>query len=162
MVSDFDFKIQYSSLEKLVLDNFEKIELIKNKYLNLLNELSESQNISNDLFLENIKKISTTGIIMVGYIGTIGMEDFDIVGSGTVYLEPKIIRSGKSVGHIEDIVVKSNFRGKKISQVILNELKEFAFKSNCYKVILDCEESVCPVYKSNGFEIKGIQMAKYF
>ncbi len=157
-----DFKIEYICLKKLILNNIEQIELIKNKYLNLLNELTETENISNKLFLENLTKISISGIIIIGYIGTVGMNDFDIIGSGTVYLEPKIIRSGKSVGHIEDIVVKSNFRGKKISQVILNKLKEFAYESDCYKVILDCDESVCTVYKSNGFEIKGLQMAKYF
>ena len=37
-----------------------------------------------------------------------------------------------------------------------------AKERNCYKVILDCDEKISNVYKSNGFEIKNIQMSKYF
>lgn len=155
--------IQYIELSELCKNNQNNIEKIKHIYLQLLSQLTSSPNITNIIFLENIQKISGSGIIIVSVTNLNSeSEDFDIVGSGTLYIEPKIIRGGKSVGHIEDIVVKSSYRGKKISQSILDHLKDYAHKNNCYKVILDCEESVCPVYKSNGFEIKGIQMAKYF
>jgi glucosamine-phosphate N-acetyltransferase len=134
---------------------------IKKQYLDLLSELTIIENISVELFESNLIRINSIGKIIIGYvINDIGL--FELVGSGTIIIEPKIIRAGMSVGHIEDIVIKSNWRGKKISQSILNKLSHFASESNCYKVILDCVESVCPVYKSNGFEIKGIQMAKYF
>lgn len=154
--------IIYTSLEKFISDNLEHVDLIKNKYIDLLNQLTITPYISTQVFLQNVKKISSSGIILIGYINKIGYDDFDIICSGTLYLEPKIIRSGKSVGHIEDIVVKKDYRGQKISQNILNKLKVYAIESDCYKVILDCDESVKPVYESNGFEVKGIQMAKYF
>lgn len=133
---------------------------IKTQYLNLLNELTKIEYLDNELFELNLKKIDSMGKIIIGYVGN-REEDFEIVGSGTVIIEPKIIRGGKSVAHIEDIVVKSCWRGKKISQSILNELEKYAFSSNCYKIILDCVENVHGVYKSAGFEIKGLQMAKY-
>ncbi len=136
-------------------------ENIKKQYLCLLGELTNVTEISNELFETNINKIDLTGKIFVGYVLN-SDKTIELVGSGTIILEPKIIRSSMSVGHIEDIVVKSEWRGKKISQSILNKLTTYALESNCYKIILDCVESVCPVYKSNGFEIKGIQMAKYF
>ena len=66
------------------------------------------------------------------------------------------------MGHIEDIVVNSKYRGNKIAQNILNKLKYFGFTNNCYKIILDCDNSLHKVYEMNGFEIKGLQMAKYF
>ncbi len=136
-------------------------EDIKKQYLHLLGELTNATEISNELFELNLNKINSFGKIFIGYV--INKDNsIELVGTGTIIIEPKIIRSGMSVGHIEDIVVKSEWRGKKISQNILNKLTAFASQSNCYKVILDCVESVCPVYKSNGFEIKGIQMAKYF
>ena len=47
------------------------------------------------------------------------LEEFIIIASGTIIIEPKIIRGGQNVGHIEDIVVKNNFRGKGISKAIL-------------------------------------------
>jgi len=134
---------------------------IKSQYLSLLSELTNVTEISDELFENNIIKINSIGKIFIGYV-YVDKDIFEIVGSGTIILEPKIIRAGMSVGHIEDIVVKSTWRGKKISQSILNKLTQFASESNCYKVILDCVESVSPVYKSNGFEIKGIQMGKYF
>jgi glucosamine-phosphate N-acetyltransferase len=87
---------------------------------------------------------------------------FEIIASGTIIIEPKIIRCGRNVGHIEDIVVAKHMRGKGISSEILNILKEIAKENNCYKVILDCNDDVKNIYIKNGFEIRGIQMAKYF
>lgn len=136
---------------------------IKTQYLKLLEELSVAPILNDILFEDNLNKIGRMGKIIVGYvINSNNPHKIEFVGSGTVIIEPKIIRGGKSVAHIEDIIVSSEWRGKKISQSILNQLKDFALNSNCYKVILDCVSNVSGVYKSNGFEIKGIQMAKYF
>jgi glucosamine-phosphate N-acetyltransferase len=134
---------------------------IKKQYLSLLTELTKTNDISDELFELNLKKINSIGKIIIGYVNN-NNNIIELIGTGTIILEPKIIRSGMNVGHIEDIIVKSTWRGKKISQSILDKLTSFAIESNCYKVILDCVDSICPVYKSNGFEIKGIQMAKYF
>lgn len=155
--------IHYIGLHEICKNNTNSIKKIKSIYLQLLNELTHSPDILDEIFNENLEKISNSGVIIIAVTNlNVESDDFNIIGSGTLYTEPKIIRDGKSVGHIEDIVVKNNYRGNKIAQNILNKLKDFALNSNCYKVILDCDESVCPVYKSNGFEIKGIQMAKYF
>lgn len=135
---------------------------IKNKYLKLLGELTNVEELDNISFESNLIKINSMGKIIIGYVLDNKTNFFEIVGSGTIIIEPKIIRGCKSVAHIEDIVVKSNWRGKKISQLILNELKEFAKINGCYKIILDCDEQVSRVYKLNGFEKKGIQMGLYF
>ena len=144
---------------------------LKNQYLNLLSELTTTIDIDDMLFESNLNKINSIGKIIIGYVLDDNENEnkdenkdktVELVGTGTIIIEPKIIRGGMCVGHIEDIVVKSNYRGKKISTGILNKLNEFASKSNCYKVILDCVESIEHVYKSNGFEIKGLQMGKYF
>lgn len=135
---------------------------IKTQYLKLLGELTFTPDLNNEIFEANLSKIGLMGKIIVGYvINSTYPINIEFVGSGTVIIEPKIIRGGKSVAHIEDIVVSSGWRGKKISHSILNMLKDFASQSNCYKVILDCTDTVSTVYKSNGFEIKGIQMGKY-
>jgi hypothetical protein len=136
---------------------------IKTHYLKLLGELTSVPDLDDKLFEDNLSKIDRMGKIIVGYVSnSTNPNQIEFVGSGTVIIEPKIIRGGKSVAHIEDIVVSSTWRGKKISQSILNQLKDFAMNSNCYKVILDCAESVSGVYKLNGFEIKGLQMGQYF
>lgn len=145
-----------------------KKSLIKSKYLKLMSELTKTQDVSDDLFEENLKKINSMGKIIIAYkinsnnSNQIELENqIELIGSGTIIIEPKILRGCKSVGHIEDIVVNSHWRGKKISKVIINYLKEQAYKSNCYKIILDCIEPLSNIYKSNGFEIKGVQMGIY-
>jgi glucosamine-phosphate N-acetyltransferase len=153
------------------------IQEIKQSYLKLLSNLTETPDISTSLFVKNIKEIEKSyGLITIAYIGDIRADgfvkdlnnpdninnNFKIIGSGTVILEPKIIRSGKYVGHIEDIVIDPNFRGKYIGQTILSMCKSYCETKNCYKVILDCDTDLQTFYEKNDFVLKGIQMAKYF
>jgi glucosamine-phosphate N-acetyltransferase len=151
--------IDLMDLMNKYIDNF---DIIKEKHLSLLSELSIVTELDNNLYLEHVEKISNMGTIIVCYIGTPLSENFDIIASGTIIIEPKFIRGGKNVGHIEDIVVKSTYRGRHLSKDILNILKNISRENNCYKVILDCNEEVQRVYIKLGFEQKGIQMGLYF
>ena len=155
--------IQYSSLLEL-LNNYNHFILqIKDKYLQLLSLLTNVEDISEEKFMETIMNISNMGgIIMIGYVSKPDSIDFKIVCSGTLIIEPKIIHGCKKVGHIEDIVVRTDFRGQNLSQNILFLLRKYAKENDCYKVILDCKEEVKKVYLKNGFEQKGLQMALYF
>ena len=154
--------ISYSNIFDLVTKYPNQIESIKNKYINLLKELTLASFIDTDIFLTNISNINNIGKIIIGHIGLPEDVSFNIVVSGTIIIEPKIIRGGKNVGHIEDIVVSSSVRGLGLSQIILNKLKDIAKENNCYKVILDCSEDVKYVYIKNGFQVKEYQLAYYF
>lgn len=154
--------ITFCSLLKLLNENTSYIEKIKDIYLLLLSELTLTNYLETDLFLNNLKKIYEQGEIIIAYTGTFDNENFEIIASGTIIIEPKIIREGKSVGHIEDIVVAKHFRSLGLSQRILDMLKQIAREKNCYKVILDCSEEVKKVYIKNSFQVKGIQMVEYF
>jgi glucosamine-phosphate N-acetyltransferase len=155
--------IYYTSLYDLVTNNIDKIELIKNKYINLLSMLTITLDLDNNIFvniLDNINKNSLIYIVCINDINDI--ENFNIIGSGTILIENKFIHGGMNIGHIEDIVVHTSYRKMRISQTILDKLKEFAKNNNCYKIILDCKDSVANVYKKNNFEITGLQMSYYF
>jgi glucosamine-phosphate N-acetyltransferase len=154
-------EIKYIQLKELLTANPNIIETIKEQYLLLLSELTHTNYIETSLFLKNVERISEMGDIIVGTIYN-SQNDIEIIASGTIIIEPKIIREGRNVGHIEDIVVSKEMRGKGISQQILDILKLIAREKNCYKVILDCDENVKNVYIKNGFNIKGFQMAEYF
>jgi len=154
--------IKFIDLMDLINKYIDNFDIIKEKYLSLLSELSIVTELDTKMYLEHLEKISNMGTIIVCYIGTPLSENFDIIASGTIIIEPKFIRGGKSVGHIEDIVVKNTYRGRQISKDILNVLKNIAREKNCYKVILDCNEEVKKVYNRSGFEEKGIQMGIYF
>lgn len=155
-------EIQYTQLIDLIAANPSLIETIKNQYLLLLSNLTNTTIIETSLFLKNVEHISQMGSIVVGVIQDKQNKAIEIIASGTIIIEPKIIRDGKNAGHIEDIVVAKHYQGKGISQQLLNILKLIARENNCYKVILDCDENVKNVYSKNGFIVKGLQMAEYF
>ena len=155
-------EIQYTQLIDLINQNPEYTERIKEQYLFLLSELTCTSYLETPLFKKNLERINKIGTIVVGVLNDVSSNYFEIVASGTIIIEPKIIREGKNVGHLEDIVVTKHMRGQGISQKILDILKLFARESNCYKVILDCDNEVKNVYTKNGLKVKGVQMAEYF
>jgi glucosamine-phosphate N-acetyltransferase len=137
------------------------IEVIKMKYLELLSELTIISDLDTHIFSKNIESIHQMGYIIIKYTSTPECDDFEIIASGTIIIEPKIIRGGKSVGHIEDIVVKYAYRGKQMVKEILQQLQCIAREKNCYKIILDCSEHVKKVYEKYGFQENAVQMAVY-
>lgn len=77
-----------------------------------------------------------------------------IVASGTLIVEPKFIRNCNYAGHIEDIVVDENIRGKGLARLIINKLIEISKDLNCYRVTLNCHESKFGLYSKFGFKQK--------
>jgi glucosamine-phosphate N-acetyltransferase len=124
------------------------------EYVQLLTHLSIAPRISTELFHRNLESIMSIGTIIIAH------NNDCIVGTGTVIIEPKLIRAGQCVGHIEDIVVHPDWRGHNIAATILRMLKEYAVSKNCYKVILDCIPEVQGLYTKCGYYVSGIQMAK--
>ena len=52
----------------------------------------------------------------------------------------KFIRDAGLCGHIEDIVVAKNQRGKNLGLRMINLLGKIGEVNKCYKIILDCED----------------------
>ena len=84
-----------------------------------------------------------------------------IAGAGSVIIEKKFVRNLGLCGHIEDIVVDKNVRGKNLGKRIIELLKSIAQVNECYKVILDCSDHNVPFYKKCGFSLKEKQMVWY-
>jgi glucosamine-phosphate N-acetyltransferase len=150
---------EYDTLWKLVEENNSKLDEIIESYIILLSQLTETPLLSKYEFMKNLLEIKNMGYIYVCYKKV--ENKIFIIGSGTIIFEPKIIRNGKCVGHIEDIVVDKNFRSMGISRKIINKLMFFANEKNCYKVILDCNDGLCEFYEKIGFKKNGFQMSEY-
>lgn len=88
-------------------------------------------------------------------------ESGKVVAAGTLLVESKFIRNLGKCGHVEDIVVDSQQRGKNLGKILLRKLQKLAEELGCYKVILDCEEGKVQFYEKCGFTEKGRQMACY-
>ncbi|MES1908326.1 MAG: hypothetical protein MHM6MM_001281 [Cercozoa sp. M6MM] len=85
-----------------------------------------------------------------------------IVATAAMFVERKFIHECGKVGHIEDVVVHDEFRGKSLGVHIVNYALQIAKQQGCYKAILDCREGLEHFYNKSQLEKKGIQMAVYF
>jgi glucosamine-phosphate N-acetyltransferase len=155
-------ELKFIKLCELIKIYSEKIEVIKLKYLDLLSQLTQVSMLDEETFITLTKDIFKMGSIIICYKNSPMTLDFDIVASGTIIIEPKIIRGGKPVGHIEDIVTSSNYRGKGLGQDILELLIQEGREKNCYKIILDCKDNLKGYYEKMDFKESGMQMALYF
>lgn len=151
--------IKYDNLLNFVNLYNSNITEIKNQYINLLKNLTVVEDITDTQFIKQINEIFKFGIIIIAFCEN--NDHFTIVGSGTVIIEPKIIRNCKSVAHIEDIVVDPNYRGAGIAKNIISLLKDFSITNNCYKIIHNCTNNYVPFYEKSGFIVKGNEMSIY-
>jgi len=115
------------------------------KSLDSLRKASDLEESSAKLVLKKIRS-NQNHVIMVADL------DGQIVGSITLLIEPKFIHQGGLVGHIEDVVVHSEFQGKGIGEQLVNAALEYAKNHDCYKTILDCDDNVKPFYEKIGFK----------
>jgi predicted GNAT family N-acyltransferase len=88
----------------------------------------------------------------------------ELIGTATILYEYKFIRNIVKLAHIEDVCIDQNHRNKGIGHLLITHVVNEANKEKCYKVTLDCDETLEKFYKNAniGLEKKGIQMTKYF
>lgn len=86
-----------------------------------------------------------------------------IVGSITVWIEPKFIHSMGKVAHIEDLITHDSYRGQHIANQLLDHCIEYAKQKACYKIVLNCDKQMERFYERKGFTCKdNQQMSIYF
>jgi len=117
-------------------------------FLESLDSLRKASDLEEDSAKLVLKKIRSNQnhVIMVAEL------DGQIVGSITLLIEPKFIHQGGLVGHIEDVVVRSELQSKGIGEQLVNAALEYAKNHGCYKTILDCDDNVKPFYEKIGFK----------
>ena len=89
----------------------------------------------------------------------VGIYNNKVVAYGSLVVENKI--RGEVAGHIEDIVVDSNVRGKMIGVALIKELIKIGKIKGCYRITLFCKETLVKFYSRNGFEVNNVVMKKY-
>ena len=121
---------------------------IQKGFLKTLDTLRQTSSVTQEKALEIFKeiKINPKHIIIIAELNG------EIIGTTTLLVEPKFIHQGGKVGHIEDVVVRKEFQGRKIGQKIIKFVLQIAKNQGCYKTILDCSDDVKSFYEEIGFK----------
>lgn len=126
-------------------------------YLTLLNEFRETK-FSREYLLEFINSLPNNHDILLLF----DEKTSNIIGTITVILERKLIKNGKIVCHIEDLIISTLYKNKGYGTKILDIIKVVAREKNCYKIVLNCSDNLKKFYEKNSFENKNIEMSIYF
>tara|TARA_A100001015_G_scaffold310504_1_gene412041 strand:- start:22 stop:474 length:453 start_codon:yes stop_codon:yes gene_type:complete len=130
--------------------------IIDSEYLNqifkLLSYLTYAPTIYYIDFINIIKKLPINHNIYLYKCSN------KIVGMITLLIENKLIHGGKCIGHIEDLVVDPEYRSKRIARKLLDYVINICKQENCYKVIINCNESMIGFYNKNNFIKDAINM----
>ena len=120
----------------------------------LLNQLKEKDinTIDSETAWKNFKSNSSSNSI-------VGIYNDRVVAYGSIVIENKI--RGDIAGHIEDIVVDDNMRGKMVGVKLINKLINIGSEKGCYRITLFCEEKLIKFYERTGFKVNNIMMKKF-
>lgn len=139
-------------MSKVKFRNIEKKDL--DQVFVLLNQLKQI-----DIDIIDKDKAWSDFINNSGSNSVVGLCNDKIVAYGSVIVENKV--RGEVAGHIEDIVVDSEVRGKMIGVSLIKELIKVAKNKGCYRITLFCKETLVNFYSRNGFKVNNVVMKKY-
>jgi len=117
--------------------------------LNQLTEIDYEQRCKDNAWQRFISNNSSNSVV--------GVYENKIIAYGAIVIENKI--RGELAGHIEDIVVDKNIRGKNVGIDLIKELIKIGNNKGCYRITLFCDEPLLNFYKKNGFNIKENEIA---
>jgi|TARA_Y100000389_G_scaffold200692_1_gene241694 glucosamine-phosphate N-acetyltransferase len=132
-------------------------EIEPSQIFELLQQLTEAPLLNPEQLYRIVSELPVNHNIFV-----ILNEQKKLVGMTSIIIESKLIHGGKQVGHIEDLVVDSKYRGLGIGKRLIEFCKTYAKQKKCYKVILDCADETRKFYEKNGFTHKNCGMSLYF
>lgn len=126
-------------------------------YIQTVNNLSITPNIKLQDAINILHEISSQWTIIY-----IALNEVDwIIGSLTLLLEKKILRWGWLAGHIEDVVIRKWFEWHSIWSKLMETAIKKAKEQWCYKIILDCEQSLEKYYNKFWFKTDWFFMRMY-
>ena len=89
-----------------------------NGFLESLDSLRKASDLDQKKAKEILKKMRSIPNHKI-YVAVL---DSKVIGSATIFIEPKFIHSGGTVAHIEDVVVRKEYQGSGIGQKLVEAL----------------------------------------
>ena len=119
------------------------------KFIKLVNV-----NINEDTYKLFISNLNPNRHIIVLY-----EKDNEIIGTGSLLIEPKLTYNISYLGHIENIFVDETYRNTGIGKKIVEHLVNYAREKLCYRIDLACEDKLIDFYRGLGFNKQLICMS---
>ena len=120
-----------------------------NNFIKLINI-----NINTDIYNLFISNLNPNRHIIV-----LCEKDNQVVGTGSLLIEPKLTYNISYLGHIENIFVDEKYRNKGIGKEIVEYLVNYAREKLCYRIDLASEDKLINFYKGLGFNKQLICMS---
>ena len=148
---------------KEIIDELTEKDIIK--YLSVLDNLTNVYNDNDELkfLIRNFKDYINSLLPNMNIYLLI--ENNEIVGSGSLVIENKIIHGFGKVGHIEDVVIEKSQQNKGYGTMLLDHLIKKGKEFNCYKVVLNCDDDKIGFYekiKPSDTSIKVSRKVSYY
>lgn len=122
-----------------------------------LRNLTQAEGVS----LEQSQSILTKMNAQWTHIFVAIHEDGNIVGSTSIMIEQKFIRSWALAAHVEDVVTREWYQWQGIASALMQHVVQVAKDNKCYKIILDCDENLVGYYEKFWFTHKWAYMNQY-
>lgn len=120
-------------------------------YLALIRDFRDTT-FTEEQFLSTLDTISKTSDVIV-------IEDNgELIATATIFYETKFIHNISKVGHIEDVCIKKEHRGKRLGKQLITYMSALAKNNGCYKVTLYCEDYNVDFYRKCNFKCVGSQL----
>ena len=132
-------------------------KLEKNDFKEYISLINSFRPIGLDITKEMFETIYIT--IFLNSIIFVVEVDKSIVASSTLLIEQKFIHKLSKYGHIEDVIVNSNYRSKGYGKNLIKHIVDYCKKNKFYKITLTCKEELIPFYKKNNFEVYQYHMS---
>tara|TARA_R110001599_G_scaffold303334_1_gene509210 strand:- start:545 stop:1012 length:468 start_codon:yes stop_codon:yes gene_type:complete len=145
-----------STPQLVAIDDIRRVTVSYKDIIKLLNQLTTTPMLQKQEYLDIISNLGQHHFM---FVLTLNEKP---IGMITLFIERKIIHRGGKVGHIEDVVVDNEHRGKGYSKQLIEHAIAIAKHYECYKCILNCTDQVKPVYEKHNFTHKTNGMSLYF
>ena len=124
-------------------------------FLKLINYFTrDPKPVSHEEFIKVFESTTNSIVLVVE-------QEEKIVGTAKLLVEQKFHNNFSKMGHIEDVVVLEEYRGKGFGKLLMKKLIEFGKEKGCYKIVLNCNQENVEYYKKLGFIEKGAEMSLY-
>lgn len=127
------------------------------RYIDVLSVLTTVGNVSQSQFQELLGHWAAHPLIYFPRVIVDGEDN--VVATGMILIEQKLIHGCGKVGHIEDIAVDKSQQGKNLGFMLINHLSSIGKEEGCYKIILDCSQKNTGFYEKCGYKNAGVQMS---